>query len=429
MQTQKKEVVKASGALHISHTISLLQQQLWNILLARAYPHFRKKREFKLPVSKLFSELDIDGQANWAHVIKALNGLSLKVEYNLLGKDKSSKWGVFHFLEDVYVKDGICFYSYDRTVRDAISSSTMFAKISLAIQKRFHCKYSLFLYELAVDYKGLQQTPWIVLQTFRKYMGLQEEEYISFKLLNFYVIKKAIAEINEKSDLCLGVELNRAARNVQAIRFFIEEKKDTAIPQSIEQPVPQLPISDNQVLLNKLLSYGLTKKKADKIIELFSSEAIAQKIKMMLTSNVSIKNSGAWLLKALEEDWQVKNYDHRAEQEKIKREKLQERQKGEYLAKKLKDLQNEYDAYKDTQAEQLYQTLPQKMLNYVEEAFKLWLVEKRKTAGLFALSEDFYKKIFLKQFLIDKDELNFVKWASAKGYRIEPKGEILQLVE
>jgi hypothetical protein len=425
---QEKEVVKASGAVHISHTVSLLQQQLWNILLVHAYSNFGKQNEFQLKISKILDYLTLNRQCEWSHVVSALYGLNVKVQYNLLSKDKDNKWGIFHLLQDVYVKNGVCFYSYDPTIKDAMRNSIMFAKISLTIQRKFLCKYALFLYELAVDYKQLGQTPWMELSTFRKYMGLQDDEYLTFKLFNFHVIKKAVEEVNQKSDLRLGVRFDRLARNIKGLQFVIEQLERVSLQQK-ESSLPLLPITENQVLLNKLQSYGLAIKKAKKVVEIFSPDTIEEKLRMMLAYKPKIKNTGAWLLKALSEDWRVIEYDNITEKERVRKELVKKRQREEDLKKKLNNLQHEHDIYKNMRAEQLYKALPQSMISYVDESFKPWLAEQHKNAGIFALSENFYKKVFLVQFLVDKDEQDFIKWASNRGYRIEQCGESFQLLE
>ena len=43
-----KEVIKATGAIHIAHDLTLLQQQTWNVLLAHAFPNLENQDILKI---------------------------------------------------------------------------------------------------------------------------------------------------------------------------------------------------------------------------------------------------------------------------------------------------------------------------------------------------------------------------------------------
>lgn len=66
------------------------------------------------------------------------------------------------------------------------------------VQKEFASKYSLVIYELCVDYAGIERTPVFALIEFKKYLGIAEDEYKEFKHFNYKIIKKAILDDQPK---------------------------------------------------------------------------------------------------------------------------------------------------------------------------------------------------------------------------------------
>ena len=90
MGSAKIEVIKASGAIHVSHRITLVQQQLWNILLAYSFYNFDKHDEYEITLKELsehipYSLFKLD------KIKEDLRTLGrTQVEYNILNKDKQS---------------------------------------------------------------------------------------------------------------------------------------------------------------------------------------------------------------------------------------------------------------------------------------------------------------------------------------------------
>jgi plasmid replication initiation protein len=93
------------------------------------------------------------------------------------------------------------------------------------MQNRFTSKHALALYEMFVDYFNVRrrygETPFIPIDTFRELMGFQDGEYAEFKILNRWVIKEPLAEINDKSDLLVEAEYQKESRRVVAVKFHI----------------------------------------------------------------------------------------------------------------------------------------------------------------------------------------------------------------
>jgi len=62
-------------------------------------------------------------------------------------------------------------------------------------------------------------------------LGLDEDKYLSFKSLNQWVIKPAVKELNQKSNLSVTVDSVKKGRSVFALHFHFKE--DQQIKMSI----------------------------------------------------------------------------------------------------------------------------------------------------------------------------------------------------
>lgn len=83
--------------------------------------------------------------------------------------------------------------------------------------------YSIRIYELLQQFRSTGDRT-IALDDFRSMLDL-DDKYADFKILNRDLIKPAIAELNEKSDLTVAVETLKKGRKVTALRFRFKEDK------------------------------------------------------------------------------------------------------------------------------------------------------------------------------------------------------------
>ncbi len=221
-------VIKHSGAVQIANRITLLQRRAWNVMLAYAYDQLLEADSHTMTVASLTERLGISSK-NVSHLKSVLRGLAdTRVEWNVLGKDGSTKWGRAALLADVEISDGTLEYSYGAILRRRLFNPSIYARIKLSVQNKFGSKHALALYELLVDYMGVEQTGWINVEEFRMLMGLSEGEYEGFRELNKFVIKKALDEINKRSDIEGSVEYCREGRRVIALKFWIKLKPEKA---------------------------------------------------------------------------------------------------------------------------------------------------------------------------------------------------------
>ena len=138
------------------------------------------------------------------------------VEWNVLGKNNKEVWGAASLLAEVNIEDGLCFYQFSHTLRQKLHNPLMYTKLNLRLQNRFKSQYALILWEVCFDYFdihwGRGETPFIPLERFRELIGVESDEYQTFKALNQKIIKPAIIEINNLTDYFVEVEQKRFKR-------------------------------------------------------------------------------------------------------------------------------------------------------------------------------------------------------------------------
>ncbi|MDE0468901.1 MAG: replication initiation protein, partial [Candidatus Poribacteria bacterium] len=240
------EVIKASPAIQIQSRISLLQRRAWNVLLANAYNELPNKEIHSISVGELAAKLGFkDKHSNQDYLKEALRALrSCEVEWNILSKDKE-EWGVAGLLAEVRIRDGICFYQFPHTLRLKLHNPRVYAKLNLRLQNRFTSRYALILWEICFDYfdtdRDQGETPFIPLETFKSLMGLEETDYLVFKVLNRDLIKPAIKEINDLTDYLIEVEQKRIGRKVAELKFRITKVKQIPLQESVFPDIENLP--------------------------------------------------------------------------------------------------------------------------------------------------------------------------------------------
>jgi hypothetical protein len=268
MEDGKKEVIKHSAAIQIHNNITLLQRRAWNILLANAYDELPTKEEHHITLFDLIHRLEFDSK-NEDYLRESLIALiTCAVEWNILGKDKRTKWGVSTLLADVEIEDGICNYSYGPKLRRRLHNPSMYALINLSMQNRFESKYALALWELCVDFldasRNAGETRFIPLEDFMDIMGVERGGYAKeFKVLNRFVITPAVREINAVTDFHVEAEYKRQNRKVVAIKFKVQ--RVVQLPQPLTKQGTLFPEAHMPTAVIALKNVGMAADEAWRI--------------------------------------------------------------------------------------------------------------------------------------------------------------------
>jgi hypothetical protein len=303
-------VVKPSGVIQSSSdSITLIQRKCFNILLLNAYRDLPTKETYEIKIADLRNALGYHNISELKENLKKL--ASTVVELNFLGTRDDTVWAIASLLADALIEGDHLQYSYGPLLREKLRNPSIYARINMAIQKNFKIKYALALYELACDHfiraDGRGKTPFIDLNNLRKLLGCSDDHaYKDYKYLNKDVIKRAIKEINEKSDLVIETKTKKNRQKVVAIQLLIfpNANKSKMINQLYTPRKTKIPLSTGGELYERLTNeYGLTDKQAKEIMARYDQDYINEKLIYVIKQAGQIDNLGAYTYKALTDNY------------------------------------------------------------------------------------------------------------------------------
>ena len=374
------EVIKASPAIQIQSKISLLQRRAWNVLLANAYNELPDKDIHSVSMVELSAKLGF-GDGNQEYLKEMLRSLvECTVEWNLLNKDKKEEWGVASLLAEVRIEEGLCFYQYSHTLRLKLHNPRIYTRLNLRLQNQFTSKYALVLWELCFDYfdtaREQGETPFIPLETYRELMGLQTDDYTTFKSLNQWVIKPAIKEINNLTDYHVEVEQKRLGRKIAELKFRITRVKQVAIQESLFPDIENLPVVALE-LIQAEIDRKVVLQIAEQEWDFVNPEKlpmpgsypdflgyVAEKIEMSVDA-ASVKNRAGYIVEAIRENYQDPELQKRRE---ARAEKAKE--------KALEDLTTEFNAKQRNLLRQVVHAEPE-LVEAAAERVQSYIVRQR----------------------------------------------------
>jgi len=260
---EKQFVNKNVAAIHIKAKLSLTQRKMNNVLLYNAYDSLLTADEHQIPVPLLCELAGVDNK-NLANLKRALTGLtSTSITWNILGENGSDEaWGFASFLSGGQIKNGVCTYRYDKGLAKQLYHPDIYSRINLGVIKNIRTSHALVLYENCYRFVKQGRTGWWNLETFRDIMGLAESgSYKQFKDLNKHVIKPAIAEVNQVSNIILEMEYKRTGRAISGLRFLIRSNPQLSFDRmNAENDIDQssvlkrfLKIHDNRTLARRMI--------------------------------------------------------------------------------------------------------------------------------------------------------------------------------
>ena len=118
---------------------------------------------------------------------------------------------------------------------DLIKDPCVYANICLDAQARLSSKYSLALYENCIRYKSLGFTKSFPIGLLRELLGADFGCYKKNSVLCQKIIKPAIKEINNKTNLVLRSRLIKQGNEISAIKISVGSASKRAAKPSAEK--------------------------------------------------------------------------------------------------------------------------------------------------------------------------------------------------
>jgi hypothetical protein len=312
-QNLKKHV----AAIHINNRLTLTQRKASNVLLHNAYEDLLTARVHRIRVKDLAEAIGFNTH-NLDSLKEALKTLARTVlEWNILDENGAQEeWGATTLLAQAVIKNGYCVYAYSPELCEKLYRPEIYALLNLSIQRKFSSGYALALYENCLRYRRVGTTGWISVDTLKRLLGISEADvyYQDFRKFNDKIIKPAVRQVNDTSDLILEVDFQRDRRKIVAVRFHVGDnpqmllfaQRQAALAMAEEVP----PAHDNteerlERLRAKLAAFGLSIRQIRRAFALHDPNYLESNIAVVERELVAgkVHNLPAYLLAALREDY------------------------------------------------------------------------------------------------------------------------------
>ena len=272
-----------------------------------------------------------------------------------------------------------------------LQETKYYKRINIDEYKKLKRPVAARLYEiLTKTFKERELWP-ISVENLTEKLTIQKRKYPSQVLV---LLRPAIADINKYTSLKVDFGFNLENR------ICIFKKMTTETPQPPETSL------DNQHLLEELKTCGIGMKVAENVVQKYPSEKVEQAVVLLKQNQQKIKNVGAWLTSALEEDWTNEILFKQAiTKEQIENE-LQKQREAEEAKVALDKLKQKHTLFIKTKVQSAFTALPEPLQEKLEEDFSRWL----KTYGAGCNSVEDCRTSFLAEALIKKNERDFVSW-------------------
>ena len=249
---------KHVAAIHIENTLSLLERKMANVLLLNAYPNLLEQETHRIRISELASILGFDSHDQDCLKRALVNLMSVVLSWNIVdNRGQEKAWRARPMLTSADLEQGWCLYSYHSDLRVKLFNPEVYASINVSIQRRFTSGYALALYENCLRYRRVGSTGWLDLDLVRKLIGATDSYYDEFRRLNAKILKPAIRQINETSDILVDAAFRREKRRVVAARFNVQDNPQLSLFQSPLGADMELVEERGRNLVERLKGLGL----------------------------------------------------------------------------------------------------------------------------------------------------------------------------
>ena len=316
-QNLKKHI----AAIHINNRLTLTQRKASNVLLYNAYENLLTARVHRIRVKDLAEAIGFNTH-NLEPLKEALKTLARTVlEWNILDESGAhEEWGATTLLAQAVIKGGYCIYAYSPDLCEKLYRPEIYALLNLSIQRKFSSGYALALYENCLRYRRIGTTGWIGLDNLKRVLGIGETDayYQDFRKFNDKIIKPAIRQVNETSDLFLDIEYQRDHRRIMAVRFLVRDNPQmllfaerhaaitAALAEEAETPLAEgIVVERSGPLGTKLLALGLSPHQIRLALATHQPAYLEDNIAVVERDLAAgkVHNLPAYLLAALREDY------------------------------------------------------------------------------------------------------------------------------
>ncbi len=232
LNMEKLELKKPRAAVEIANTISLVQRKAFNCMMIQSVliPKPKGQKYHRISIKEL-CHLTGYRQKDFIYLDQQLE----EMQTTLIRWSSGKSWGRVQFLGHVFYEEGtgMLEFSFSEKLIDLVKVNKLYNQLDIGSMREIQSKHALALYEMCSGFRATPTfsagTGWRLLSDMKQLLCGGEDVYPQFKDFNKWVLKPAIKEINEVTDINIIMETQKQGRSIQSLRFFVtssEEYKD-----------------------------------------------------------------------------------------------------------------------------------------------------------------------------------------------------------
>jgi hypothetical protein len=291
--------------------------------------------------------------------------------------------------------------------------------------------YSIRIYELLKQYERIGQRTFEIGEL-RKILGVKPNEYKKYNDFKRKVLHTAQRELSLKTDIEFKFSEMKTGRKITDIEFVIFRSEQNNIQ-------PQIDDSLDSELLEKLIVYGINRKKAKELLDIFDKDRISQNLDFALQKykiGKVTENLAGFIVKAIEQDFRPKVSLFEKEEESKRKNKQELMKKKEEIKELFKQIRRSFENYRSEQVKEKLEALSPKQYKSLLERF----LEDRKNDNIVmsrykesGLDNKIVSSVFNvyaeNELLVEDEEIDINSFAIKNGYKYEEIKKELEELE
>ncbi len=337
------ELIKHSAAIHISADLTLLQRNLYNVLLLNAFPRLKEQEVHTINASEVCRLLGSKTR-NYETIKEAFRQLRrADVEWNIFHKVGESEWSQREWTNTgllahaTILHETVLEYSYSYPMRQRLRNPAIYARLDLEVQNKFSSKYSTVMWEFFVDTLGARRNfveVTLVLPDLRRLMGMTEGDYKDFRVFKRSALMPALNDVNEHSGVYVEATFIREGRSIARVKLSVERRNKL---QEQEQDVVGSENGDASIndavnvgLLSRMQNeFALGKSQSSQLLREFDESYIEENLDLIKVQieRGGVRSVAGYTYKCLKEDIRPKtsSIEKSLENKKLANDQLKER--------------------------------------------------------------------------------------------------------
>ena len=350
-----------------SKDVHLVQRKLINVCLFHAYDELLLPKTHRIHIDTLHLYFGYEGN-NWKLFDEAFKDLQeIIFTWNIFGgtdSSESASWKrvPFFSLVEWNKKTREFGWRFGDGIAENLHLPKQFASFALEVQNKLKSAHSLVLYEQCVRYATNKNgTRWFTIQDLRDIFGIRDK-YKQYKDFSKWVLKTAINEINEYTDIKINADFRREGRAVVAVKFDVVYKRNLKadFPINEEEEAFIRRILMEEFLVNERVAENLLKSQPLDCIRGAISYVRSTELYKKKTGNIA-----GYVVKAIRE-----GYKNTAQLEDEKRRDREKKQAADKFLKATQEkLTNLFDKHLEDTVSSFIKDQEEGFLSHQKEIF------------------------------------------------------------